>query len=372
MLKGIHLTLMMGPTLPVVAPKEVLDSLVSVTVTTTAGQASGFQMSFTVGKNSLINKTLLPVGFFDPEIRVILIATIKGMPNVLMDGIITQQSITTSNEPGHSTLNITGEDVSLAMDLEHQRMCWPAMTADVRVRTILLKYIRYGLIPAVIPPIFSSVSAPNKKIEVQTATDLAYIKDLARQAGYIFYIEAGPLPGANLAYWGPEVRIGIPQPALTVNTDAATNVESLNFTFNGLSRTQLTITITEPNTKIGIDIPVPDIGLLRPPLALRPARTLRKEPLGDTSKLDSVQALMLGLSGAAEASDAISGTGQLDVLRYGGLLKARRLVSVRGAGLAYDGLYFVKSVTHNIKRGEYKQDFTLGRDGLISNIPRVI
>jgi hypothetical protein len=47
-------------------------------------------------------------------------------------------------------------------------------------------------------------------------------------------------------------------------------------------------------------------------------------------------------------------------------------VSVRGAGLAYDGLYFVKSVTHDIKRGEYKQSFALGRDGLVSLTPVVI
>jgi hypothetical protein len=46
-------------------------------------------------------------------------------------------------------------------------------------------------------------------------------------------------------------------------------------------------------------------------------------------------------------------------------------VSVRGAGLAYDGFYYVKSVTHDLKRGEYKQSFTLARDGLISMTPVV-
>jgi len=28
-------------------------------------------------------------------------------------------------------------------------------------------------------------------------------------------------------------------------------------------------------------------------------------------------------------------------------------------------------VTHKIKRGEYKQDFTLARNGLLSTVPRV-
>ena len=48
------------------------------------------------------------------------------------------------------------------------------------------------------------------------------------------------------------------------------------------------------------------------------------------------------------------------------------MVGVRGAGMAYDGMYYVNSVTHNIKRGEYKQNFQLSRDGLITNTPVVV
>jgi hypothetical protein len=59
------------------------------------------------------------------------------------------------------------------------------------------------------------------------------------------------------------------------------------------------------------------------------------------------------------------------VPRYGSILRARLLVGVRGAGITYDGMYYVESVTHNLKRGEYKQNFTLSRDGLISQTPLV-
>ena len=67
----------------------------------------------------------------------------------------------------------------------------------------------------------------------------------------------------------------------------------------------------------------------------------------------------------------MTGTGSLDVLRYGRVLKARQLVGVRGAGPAFDGLHYVESVTHSIERGEYKQSFTLTRNALISNTPVV-
>ena len=49
---------------------------------------------------------------------------------------------------------------------------------------------------------------------VQQGTDLGYISKLAAEAGYVFYLVPGPLPGMSQAYFGPQVRVGVPQPAL--------------------------------------------------------------------------------------------------------------------------------------------------------------
>jgi hypothetical protein len=81
--------------------------------------------------------------------------------------------------------------------------------------------------------------------------------------------------------------------------------------------------------------------------------------------------LSKGLAEAAGSADVVTATGSVDVLRYGSVLKARQLVGVRGAGSAFDGLYYVKTVTSNFKPGEFKQSFTLTRNGLISTLPRV-
>ena len=50
---------------------------------------------------------------------------------------------------------------------------------------------------------------------------------------------------------------------------------------------------------------------------------------------------------ASADADVVTGTGSLDVLRYGRVLQARQLVGVRGAGPAFDGLHYVDSVTHD-------------------------
>lgn len=366
MASSLRLSLMMGPMLPVPVPSPLCDALQAVQVTTTAGQASGFQLTFAVSTRSVITTTLLPAGFFDPRTRVVLTAIVAGLPVVLMDGVITRQDLAPSDEPGASTLTVTGEDLSVLMDLKHERACYPALPHNVRAMLICAKYAMYGIAPAAIPPVITNVPNPTEHIPIQSGTDLAYLKSMASEVGYVFYIDPGPAPGTSVAYWGPQVRVGPLQPALTIGMGAATNVESLSFSFDGLARTQYAVTFTEPTTKLSISVPVPDISLLHPPLAARPAFALRTEPLPDISDRSVAEVLLLGLARTSESADAITGQGKLDVLRYGHVLKARQLVGVRGAGLAYDGAYYVTSVTHEIKRGEYHQSFSLARDGLVS------
>lgn len=372
MSSGFYLSVLIGPGIPLPVPTIVIDSLTSIQVTTAVGQRSGFQMSFAAGKSSPITTTMVPAGYFDPGMRVILTAVVGGMPAVLIDGVITRQDVTASNDVGQPTLSVTGEDVSVVMDFAYQQIPWPAMTADMRVRLILLKYFIYGLVPLVIPPLFPDFKVPTKKIPTQAATDLSYVNALARMNGYTFYVECGPVPGVNLAYWGPETRIGLPQPALTINMDSESNVESLSFGFDGLAGQQSSLTIVEPITHLPIPIPIPEISILAPPLSLKPAPQLRSAPILPAANEDPVEAASRALATVFETSDAVTGSGQLDVLRYGRVLRARQLVGVRGAGLAYDGMYYVKSVTHNIKRGEYKQSFSLSRNGLIPLTPAVI
>jgi len=150
------------------------------------------------------------------------------------------------------------------------------------------------------------------------------------------------------------------------------SLESLSFSFNSNQNSIPTLFHYDEFTKVPIVIPLPPITPLNPPLGLLPPIPTRLEPVShDLAKRPLVQGIMIGLAKAARWAEAVTGKGELNVLRYGRILKARQLVGVRGAGTAYDGLYYVKSVTHKIKRGEYKQSFELSRNGLISTIPQV-
>lgn len=372
MLKGIYLTLLIGPIVPIPVPKVIMDALTSVQVTSGAGKPSGFQLSFTLNNRSPLHTLFLVAGAQTPLLRVIIIVTVNGTPNVLMDGVMTNQQVSPGGQPGHSTLTITGEDLTKVMDLQDfSGLPYPAMPAEARIALIILKYAMFGIIPLVIPSLFVDLPIPTDRIPTHQGTDLAYIKQLASDAGYVFYIDPGPVPGVNTAYWGPEIKIGVPQPALNYDMDALTNVESLSFNYNSANTLIPVVFIQNQLLKVPIPIPIPNVNPLQPPLGAIPAPITNIKFLTDTAKLSPMAAISVGLAEAARSADAVSGSGSLNVLRYGRVLKSRSLVGVRGVGTAFDGLYYVKSVTTNIKRGEFKQSFELTRNGLISITPKV-
>lgn len=373
MVQGIQLTLMIGPAVPIPAPREVIDALRSVRVQTSTDGPSTFQLAFSLSKRSPLHTAfLLAGGATPPLVRVVIAVTVNGSTEVLMDGVMTNHEVSGGGTDGNPVLTVTGEDLTKVMDyFDFSGIPYPAMPDFARVALILAKYAVLGVIPVVIPSVLVDVPIPISRIPLQRGKDLGYVRQLAEKVGYVFYLDPGPAIGTSRAYWGPEIKIGAPQPALNMDMDAHTNVESLSFSFDTESATLPMLLIQEPNTKAPIPIPVPPITPLSPPLAAIPPIPKNLEWIPGLAKYNPVQAALIGVARAARSQEALRATGSLDVLRYGRVLKARKLVGVRGAGTAFDGLYYVRSVTHDIQRGKYTQSFELSRNGLVSTLPTV-
>lgn len=364
---------MIGPVIPAPAPKSVVDALTAVQVTSSADSASGFQLTFTLEPSSPLQTLFFLSGVSPlPLVRVVITVTVQGIPHVLMDGVMTHHQVSHSDQTGAATLTVTGEDLTAMMNqIDVSGIPYPAMPPEARVALIIAKYSMFGVIPLVIPSVLMEIPNPLDRIPRHRGTDLAYIKYLANEVGYVFYIDPGPAPGMSFGYWGPEIKVGVPQPALSLNMGPSSNVDSMSFSFDNQSKTLPILIIHEQRSGAIIPIPIPDITPLNPPLGAVPPIPNKIKLLTGTARRSPIQAAIIGMAKAARSSDCVSATGSLDVLRYGHLLKARQLVGVRGVGTVFDGLYFVKKVTHDIKPGEYKESFTLSRNGLVSTLPRV-
>ena len=374
MAEPVRLQLLIGPGVPVPAPRAVIDAVTHVTVESNSGETqSGFELALKISNRSPLQTLfLLTGGSSIPIFRVVIAVTFRGTTTVLMDGVMTNHEL--QPETGTtSTLVVKGKDLTALMDvIPLDGLPYPAMPPALRVLVAVAKYAAFGVVPLVIPSVLEDIPIPIDRIPRHQGTDYAYIKALAHEVGYVFYIDPGPAPGMSKAYWGPEIRIGAPQPALNIGLDGPhNNVKSLTFRFDKERKELPVVYIQEPASKAPIPIPIPDITPLSPPLGAVPPLPPRITFLNDTAKLNPLAAAMRGLAYAGQHGDSVFGNGSLDVQRYGHVLQARQLVGVRGAGEAFDGLHYVSSVTTTMKRGEFSQTFALARNGLLSTIPSV-
>ncbi|MFL5935212.1 MAG: hypothetical protein ACJ76U_00050 [Gaiellaceae bacterium] len=374
MAEPVRLQLLIGPGVPVPAPREVIDAVTHVTVESNSGETqSGFELALKISNRSPLQTLfLLTGGSSIPIFRVVIAVTFKGTTTVLMDGVMTDHEL--QPESGTtSTLVVKGKDLTALMDvIPLDGLPYPAMPPALRVLVAVAKYAAFGVVPLVIPSVLEDIPIPIDRIPRHQGTDYAYIKALAHEVGYVFYIDPGPAPGMSKAYWGPEIRIGAPQPALNIGLDGPhNNVKSLTFRFDKERKELPVVYIQEPASKAPIPIPIPDITPLSPPLGAVPPLPPKITFLNDTAKLNPLAAAMRGLAYSGQHGDSVFGNGSLDVQRYGHVLQARQLVGVRGAGEAFDGLHYVSSVTTTMRRGEFSQTFTLARNGLLSTIPSV-
>ena len=365
---GIRLILWSGATVPTPAPAEALNALSRLEVTNDAANGDGFQITFALSKTQPTEYSLLQSGAFNPPARVIIGVLLGAVPEVLIDGIVTHHQLAPSAEPGSSTLTITGKDVSVMLDLEEKNDKYENQPDFLIVTQLLAKYAQYGLVPQLTPT--TDVPIMLDRIPRQHETDLKFIQRLAERNGFVFYIE--PLTfGVNTAYWGPPSRIGVPQSALTIGSEPSSNLRSLDFSLDALAPVGASGSFVEPIMKTAI--PIPQLPSLRvPPLALSPTPAMRTVLMRDTSNQNAGQAAISALATATNSPDSVKGDGEVDTVRYGKILRARKLVGIRGAGFSYDGTYYVERVTHTITVGDYKQKFSVTREGTGALLPLVI
>jgi hypothetical protein len=355
-----------------------MDALDELKVTHSDEGRSGFQITFKQGRSGisgLLDYPLLSLPLLRAFNRVILLVTFGVIPRVLMDGIVTRVEVAPGSDPGQAKVTVTGEDVSLMMDLHEESAEHPAQDETVIANKLILSYAaQYGLIPMVIPPKALDIPIPIERTPVQQGTDLDQLERMAARNGYVFYIIPGPAPFTNTAYWGPKQRIGLPQSALTANMGGQTNATFGAFQTNALGPQTVQGNVRDRQTNT--TLPVQTVAPLQVPLAAIPLG-LTNEPNTRSTQFRESGVNVVEAYGRAQgttdaAADAVSVDGELDAATYGDLLQARALVGVRGVGYLHDGFWYVKKVTHDIKPGSYKQSFTLTRDGHGSLTPVVV
>lgn len=369
-LLGVRLNLYLGETIATPAPVLLTEALQDVQVELSDEGNDGFQMTFGAGRRPGVVTADSPVfshPLLTPFSRVALQVGFGSQYEVLIDGFITHRQASPGNEPGTSTLTVTGEDIRVMMDIEERTVSHVGLGSEMRVMRILAQYQRLLGGPAdVRPPRNSRTPSPLDQIPLQNGTDLQYLRKLAHEHAHVFYVEPGALPNVNLAYWGPPPKISTPQPALSVNMGPDSNAR-VHFSYDAMKLE--TSSGTAMDARMRALQPVAAMLDLTRSLARQPALSFQRNIVRQTlaryrAGVDVMDVLNAGLAAAERSEDALTATAEIDVAAYGRVLRPRRLIDVRGAGQQLDGTYYVKRASHAIRRGSYAQRCTMTRESL--------
>ncbi len=362
-IRTLSLLMGAGPLVPV--PVEVSKALERVEIDSAVGERGAFRLTFRLDDPALPERFLLDSGDL---LRVVLILDEGRGASVVMDGVMVVHTLSTGSE-GKAVLVVSGEDLTLLMDLVDVDRSFPAMPANARVQMLLAAYSAFGIVALVVPPPLPSAPSPAERIPRQQGTDYGYIRALADAVGFRFTLDPGPTPATSVAYWGPEPRADRSHPALTIDFGRSAGIESLHLSFDASRRVVPEALVLEPASKTVIPIPVPSIAALVPPLGAIVPPAHRHDRLRDTAKLTAAEAAGALLARDARSAEAMTGQGTLNVARSRVRLRAGDIVDVRGAARPFDGLFEVRRVRDSITPGSHGQTFELVRAGIGAAAP---
>ena len=362
---GIQIQILLGA-FPRPMSVPLTAALLRVEVTENSNGPTGFQIVFDAGRGGPghLGDGIIGSASLAPFSRVIIIVRMGLLPVVLVRGVITHRQLVYDQT---DVVAVTGEDMTVMMDLAERVVAHPAMGEAAIATEILTRYSDYGIVPQVVTPTFVDQPVPAERVPVQHSTDLAYLRLLAARVHHVFALIPSPAIGSSIGYWGPAVGLGRPPlrplPPLSVQTDGARDVRSLTFEHATLDAARVTGRVTD--AKSGRAMPILAAPLAVPGLAARIEVARRTLQAQHTGGLTAAAARARAQATADASTDrVVTATGELDVAGYRSILRSHRLVGVRGAGSSCDGLYQVDSVTHLIEQGGYRQKFTLVRPGV--------
>ena len=276
----------------------------------------------------------------------------------LMSGYITHVRPYFDPDPTQCVLEIWGMDGSVLMDREEKRKAWPNKKDSDIAREI---FQRSGFRAR----IEDTRVIHDEKIStiMQRETDMRFLKRLAVRNGFECYVDG------QVGYFRSPQLHGTTQPVLAAHFGDETNLSAFSVEVNALAPANVSMMQLDRTSKAILEAEVRRSGNR----ALGRTRESRlRGPRVDPGQIfvsmsaatgrPEMMALCQGLFHQAEWF--VTGTGEVDANSYGHVLRPRQMVTIKGVGEAYSGVYYVSHVTHSFTADGYTQAFRVKRNAI--------
>lgn len=344
--------------------QDLLQAIQQIEVEDHARMADMLRLQVVIGvKDGCSGWAFVDDGIFERLAHIrISVAVGSGRAETLINAYIIETNASFGNQPGSSILNVVAMDPTVLMNLQQIVKPWPNRSDSDIAREIFTSP-DYTFTPIIDPTNWRRQE--NEQTVIQRGTDIQFLQELARRNGFEIYIETNGLTGAVEGHFhAPRFDLP-PQGVLSVNMRDATNVNSFNARFDMLRPT--TVQTTNLDVETGEDQQSQITSSRRTTLGRTTSLAGQRPRLvlpAQTGLARTGEQQPFAQAVADESALSITAEGELNTVAYGGLMRAKRPILVRGAGQQFSGAYYVERVHHVLTSESYKQNFTLRRNAL--------
>ncbi|MBV8582300.1 MAG: hypothetical protein JO225_17760 [Candidatus Eremiobacteraeota bacterium] len=362
---------------PSAVSEDFIDALRTVTVRQVDDGPSTFQLVLDAERaaQSSAELPVISAATVAPGNRVKIGVQLYGTTTALFDGVIAHTELNYDGSGGAFSYSVIGEDLSLYMRLEEKAAEWPGRSSSQIATEIIGNYAQYGLSATVVSPSNDVTPTADQWVRQQNASDLRFLRALARPFGYIFATRPGAsMDAQGVAYWGPPPRDGTPLPALTIEMGTDSNVLAIDFgydaaaaeVYKGGSRVDAD-TMAASTVSSSADFS----GTAFASTASLKSALLRTRRYIEPDRFGTLATAYADALAQVSARSAMRVRAVVDGLDYGTAVTPSSVIAIRGAGAMHDGLYYVERVDHTFRTGEYRMEIVMTREGTGSTISNV-
>jgi phage protein D len=338
------------------AQDVLVPDIVHIEVEEDLEQATAFRLQLAITTRSDGSWTYVDDPLFRVWRRFALEAGYPGATETLVDGYVTHVELMIGAE-GEPYLELSGMDLSAKMDLAEKQLAWPNKK-DHQIAQEIFQSHNLSF------EVEDTVATQGEALAtvLQNETDIRFLRRLAARNGFECHVR-----GSTGYFRSPNLQEP-PQKTLAIEFGRETNLAEIRIRVDGTPATIAEIRRVDPVAK----------QVEREILHASPRRALGAQPLAELRRglpdgqrllrreLAASPAEMRGrLRQAYEgASRFVTAEGEIDGRVYRAVLRARRLVTIKGIGETYSGLYYVTRVRHSFTVEGYAQQFEAYRNGL--------
>jgi hypothetical protein len=342
-------------------PAPLLWALEGIQAECSVDSASILRLRFRLSRNMIGDWDPPIADIFRPNLPItVAVGAGLPIPETIVNGYVREVRQTTSGTRGTAEV-IAMDATATLMNLIEQPMPHPNLD-PATIATLI--FGRYAIRPFPLPV------APTRTMldtmTIQRATDARMLREMARALAYECYLQPDPITGLDIGHFHPPLTTVPPQGVLSVDFGAATNLSDFDVGYDTLRPTGAISAGVDPKT--GAPMPAPALASLQPPEGLEPTLFRMVPPaISRPTSRDAANPAELFRQNQAivdRSSRAITGSGTVDAIKYGRMLRPGMPVLVRGAGRAHSGTWYVTSVSHDISTAAWTQSFRATRNAL--------